>query len=42
MSKHHKEKDLPSFFDQVYVQYEPLGVVLIIGTWNYPIQVRKF
>ena len=40
LSKQHKGKDLVSMFDEVYVQSEPLGVVLIIGTWNYPIQVN--
>lgn len=28
--------NLPS---QSYVRYEPLGVVLVIGTWNYPVQL---
>lgn len=40
IAKQHKEKDLVSMFDEVYVQSEPLGVVLIIGTWNYAIQVN--
>uniref|UniRef100_A0A672H662 Aldehyde dehydrogenase n=1 Tax=Salarias fasciatus TaxID=181472 RepID=A0A672H662_SALFA len=30
------EKNLLTISDQVYVQPEPLGVVLIIGAWNYP------
>ncbi|KAK2847530.1 hypothetical protein Q5P01_010529 [Channa striata] len=30
------EKTLVTISDEVYVQPEPLGVVLIIGTWNYP------
>lgn len=30
------EKNLITISDEVYVQPEPLGVVLIIGTWNYP------
>lgn len=25
--------------DEVYVRPEPLGVVLIIGAWNYPLAV---
>ncbi|XP_028824913.1 fatty aldehyde dehydrogenase-like [Denticeps clupeoides] len=29
-------KNLMTISDQVYVQPEPLGVVLIIGAWNYP------
>ncbi|KAJ8392165.1 hypothetical protein AAFF_G00079710 [Aldrovandia affinis] len=30
------EKNLLTLFDQVFIQPEPLGVVLIIGAWNYP------
>ncbi|XP_056296587.1 aldehyde dehydrogenase family 3 member A2-like isoform X1 [Pseudoliparis swirei] len=30
------EKSLLTISDEVYIQPEPLGVVLIIGTWNYP------
>ncbi|KAM7413727.1 hypothetical protein PAMA_020891 [Pampus argenteus] len=30
------EKNLLILTDEVYVQPEPLGVVLIIGAWNYP------
>ncbi|KAL4647178.1 fatty aldehyde dehydrogenase-like [Arapaima gigas] len=30
------EKNLLTIMDEVYVQPEPLGVVLIIGAWNYP------
>lgn len=30
------EKNLFTIADEVYVQPEPLGVVLIIGAWNYP------
>ncbi|XP_049911929.1 aldehyde dehydrogenase family 3 member A2-like isoform X2 [Epinephelus moara] len=30
------EKNLLTIADEVYVQPEPLGVVLIIGAWNYP------
>ncbi|XP_034461221.1 aldehyde dehydrogenase family 3 member A2-like [Hippoglossus hippoglossus] len=30
------EKNLLTLQDEVYVQPEPLGVVLIIGAWNYP------
>lgn len=32
-----KPKSLLTFFDQVYVQHEPLGTVLVIGAWNYPL-----
>lgn len=30
------EKNIMTIADEVYVQPEPLGVVLIIGAWNYP------
>ncbi|KAI1902875.1 hypothetical protein AGOR_G00020810 [Albula goreensis] len=30
------EKNLLTLSDQVFIQPEPLGVVLIIGAWNYP------
>ncbi|KPP75913.1 fatty aldehyde dehydrogenase-like, partial [Scleropages formosus] len=33
------EKNLLTIMDEVYVQPEPLGVVLIIGAWNYPLAV---
>lgn len=29
-------KSLMTISDQVYIQPEPLGVVLVIGAWNYP------
>lgn len=30
------EKTLLTISDEVYIRPEPLGVVLIIGAWNYP------
>ncbi|XP_077594003.1 aldehyde dehydrogenase, dimeric NADP-preferring-like [Stigmatopora nigra] len=30
------EKNLLTISDKAYIQSEPLGVVLIIGAWNYP------
>lgn len=30
------EKNLLTISDEVFVHPEPLGVVLIIGAWNYP------
>ncbi|XP_064831391.1 aldehyde dehydrogenase family 3 member A2-like isoform X2 [Oncorhynchus masou masou] len=30
------ERNLLTISDQAYIQPEPLGVVLIIGAWNYP------
>lgn len=28
-----------NFFDKVEIQKEPYGVVLIMGAWNYPLQL---
>jgi acyl-CoA reductase-like NAD-dependent aldehyde dehydrogenase len=25
--------------DDAFIKYEPFGVVLIIGAWNYPVQL---
>ncbi|XP_078680191.1 aldehyde dehydrogenase family 3 member A2-like isoform X1 [Branchiostoma floridae x Branchiostoma belcheri] len=33
------KKDLPQISDECYIQREPLGVVLIIGAWNYPVML---
>uniref|UniRef100_A0A8C9CT70 Aldehyde dehydrogenase family 3 member A2 n=1 Tax=Phocoena sinus TaxID=42100 RepID=A0A8C9CT70_PHOSS len=30
------QKNLVTMLDEAYIQPEPLGVVLIIGAWNYP------
>ena len=32
-------KSLPTMFDDAFVWKEPYGLVLIIGAWNYPIQI---
>ncbi|RWS25921.1 Aldehyde dehydrogenase family 3 member B1-like protein [Leptotrombidium deliense] len=32
-------KTLVTLFDDVYVYPEPYGIVLIIGAWNYPVQL---
>ncbi|XP_054857630.1 aldehyde dehydrogenase family 3 member A2 isoform X2 [Eublepharis macularius] len=32
----HVEKNLIVLMDEAYIHYEPLGVVLNIGAWNYP------
>uniref|UniRef100_A0A8C8SFT5 Aldehyde dehydrogenase n=1 Tax=Pelusios castaneus TaxID=367368 RepID=A0A8C8SFT5_9SAUR len=29
-------KTIMTLTDEVYIHYEPLGVVLVIGAWNYP------
>ncbi|XP_053561238.1 aldehyde dehydrogenase family 3 member A2 [Bombina bombina] len=33
----HVKKNLMTLRDEVYIKYEPLGVVLVIGAWNYPV-----
>ncbi|XP_048374991.1 aldehyde dehydrogenase family 3 member A2 isoform X2 [Sphaerodactylus townsendi] len=33
----HMDKNIMVMMDEAYVHYEPLGVVLIIGAWNYPV-----
>ncbi|NWV90564.1 AL3A2 dehydrogenase, partial [Machaerirhynchus nigripectus] len=33
---HPVKKNLLTMRDKAYINYEPLGVVLIIGAWNYP------
>ena len=30
------QRNLLTMLDEAYIQPEPLGVVLIIGAWNYP------
>ncbi|XP_053563337.1 aldehyde dehydrogenase family 3 member A2 isoform X2 [Bombina bombina] len=35
----HVKKNLMTLQDEVYIHSEPLGVVLIIGAWNYPVVV---
>ncbi|KAK7469541.1 hypothetical protein BaRGS_00036447 [Batillaria attramentaria] len=32
-------KELINKFDDAYIRYEPYGVTLIIGAWNYPMQL---
>ncbi|XP_022105944.1 aldehyde dehydrogenase, dimeric NADP-preferring-like [Acanthaster planci] len=33
------EKPLPMAGTPTYIQYQPLGTILIIGAWNYPFQL---
>ncbi|NXQ35828.1 AL3A2 dehydrogenase, partial [Alaudala cheleensis] len=33
---HRVKKDLLALRDEAFINYEPLGVVLVIGAWNYP------
>ncbi|XP_056412698.1 aldehyde dehydrogenase family 3 member A2 isoform X2 [Hyla sarda] len=35
----HVKKNLMTISDEVYIHYEPFGVVLVIGAWNYPLVV---
>ena len=35
----HVEKNLVTLLDTTLIKREPLGVVLIMGAWNYPIQL---
>ncbi|VEN48745.1 unnamed protein product [Callosobruchus maculatus] len=37
MSPQTVAKDVVNFFDQVKVQAEPYGVVLVMGSWNFPV-----
>lgn len=39
MQPEYVEKNLATKFDDCFIQRQPLGVVLIIGTWNYPLQL---
>ena len=32
------EKNILTLLDETLIHYEPLGVVLILGAWNYPLQ----
>ena len=35
----HVEKNIVTLLDGTYLHPEPLGVVLVIGAWNYPFQL---
>ena len=35
----HVEKNLVTLMDTTYIHREPLGVCLVMGAWNYPIQL---
>jgi len=39
MSPEYVKKNLPVMMDNVYIKREPYGVVLIMGAWNYPVQL---
>lgn len=33
------EKSIVNTFDTVQIHKDPFGVVLVIGAWNYPLQL---
>ena len=33
------DKELINKMDNAYIRYEPYGVALVIGAWNYPVQL---
>ena len=35
----HVEKNLVTLLDTTFIRREPLGVVLVMGAWNYPLQL---
>lgn len=37
MEPEHVSKNMMTMMDTVYIHRQPLGVVLIIGAWNYPL-----
>lgn len=39
MKPQYTEKSLILFFDKSFIHNEPYGVALIIGAWNYPVQL---
>ncbi|XP_068605710.1 aldehyde dehydrogenase family 3 member B1 [Brachionichthys hirsutus] len=39
MKPEYVSKNMATTFDDCFVRREPLGVVLVIGPWNYPIQL---
>ncbi|XP_055353733.1 aldehyde dehydrogenase, dimeric NADP-preferring-like [Paramacrobiotus metropolitanus] len=39
MGPHPVEKSISTLMDNPYILYEPYGTVLIIGAWNYPVNL---
>ena len=33
------EKNIVTMMDTTYIHREPLGVCLVMGAWNYPVQL---
>ena len=39
VADNHVEKNIVTLMDETFLHYDPLGVVLIMGAWNYPIML---
>ena len=39
MADEYVEKNLVTLLDSTLIHYDPLGVVLVMGAWNYPLQL---
>lgn len=39
VSKKNVHKSMTTMFDDTFVHSQPYGLVLIVGAWNYPIQI---
>ena len=39
MEPEYVKKDMANLINSIYIQREPLGVVCVISSWNYPIVV---
>ena len=37
MKPEHVKKDIVNLINTLYIQREPLGVVCVVSTWNYPV-----
>ncbi len=40
MQDEHREKTVLTLLDGTFIHREPFGVALVMGAWNYPVQVR--
>ena len=39
MADEYVEKNLVTLLDTTFIRKEPKGVALVIGAWNYPVQL---
>ena len=39
VSDNYVEKNIVTLMDETFIHYDPLGVVLIMGAWNYPLML---